>query len=83
MWRTWLLWWRGLRFGFCGQADDEGVQVWVQGREETAMVADWVVDGVDRCRVGIVQKEFGKDADKLNGKLVQVVEFLFDNSNKP
>ena len=27
------------------------VQVWIHRREETAITAHWVTDGVDRCRV--------------------------------
>ncbi len=30
------------------------VQVLVEGREETAIACIWVMDGVDRCRVGFL-----------------------------
>ncbi len=57
------------------------VQVLVRGREETAIAAHWVTDGVDRCRVGFLGREFVEDSDKYNGKLVQIVEFLYDNDD--
>jgi hypothetical protein len=57
------------------------VQVRIRGREETAIAAHWVTDGVDRCRIGFLGREFVKDAEKFNGKLVQVVEFLFDSDD--
>jgi hypothetical protein len=58
------------------------VQVWVRGREETAIAAHWVTDGVDRCRVSFLGREFVQDAEKYEGHLVQVVDFLY-NSNDP
>jgi hypothetical protein len=58
------------------------VQVWVRGREETGITAHWVTDGVDRCQVGFLGREFAQEAEKYDGKLVQVVEFLY-NSDDP
>ena len=43
---------------------------------ETAIAAHWVSDGIDKCRVGFLGREFVKDAEKYDGKLVQVTEFL-------
>ena len=57
------------------------VQVWIRGREETAIAAHWVTDGVDRCRVGFLGREFVDLADEYDGKLVQVVEFLYDSDD--
>jgi hypothetical protein len=45
-------------------------------REETALAAYWVTDGVDLCRVGFLPRQFIKDADKFDGKLAQITEFL-------
>jgi hypothetical protein len=48
------------------------VQVRMRGREETGIAAHWVTDGMDRCRVGFLGREFVKDAEKYNGRLVPV-----------
>lgn len=58
------------------------VQVWVRGREESAIAAHWVSDGIDKCRVGFLGRDFVKDADKYNGKLVQITEFLFESEEE-
>lgn len=55
------------------------VQVWVRGREETAIAAHWVTNGIDRCRVGFLGRESVKDAKKYDGKLVQITEILFES----
>ena len=40
------------------------------------------MDGVDRCRVGLVLgREHVKYVDKYDGKLVQVVEFLHESDD--
>jgi len=57
------------------------VQVLICGREETVIAAHWVTDGVDRCRVGFLGREFIKEAEKYNGKLVQVVQFLYESDD--
>jgi hypothetical protein len=36
---------------------------------------------MDRCRVGFLGREHVKDADKYDGKLVQVVEFLHESDD--
>jgi hypothetical protein len=46
------------------------------GREETAVAAYWVTDGVDHRRVGFLPWRFIKQADKFDGKLAQITEFL-------
>ena len=56
-------------------------QVLIHGREETAIAAHWVTDGVDRYRVGFLEREFVQEAEKYNGKLVQVVEFLYERND--
>jgi hypothetical protein len=46
------------------------------GHEETAVAAYWVSDGVDLCRVGFLPQQFIKHANKFDGKLAQITEFL-------
>lgn len=52
-----------------------------QGREETAVAAYWVTDGVDLCRVGFLPRQYIKDADKYDGKLAQITEFLSESES--
>jgi hypothetical protein len=46
------------------------------GREETGVTAFWVSDGINNCRVGYLPRHFIKNADKFDGKLAQITEFL-------
>jgi hypothetical protein len=46
------------------------------GHEETAVAAYWVTDGVDLCQVRFLPRQFIKHADKFDGKLAQITEFL-------
>jgi hypothetical protein len=48
------------------------VQIQVEGREEMAIAAYWVMDSVDRCRVGFLQCHMVKQAARFNGALAQV-----------
>ena len=48
----------------------------MEGREETALAVYWVTDGVDRCKVGFLQRHLVRHKQHYDGKLVQVVEFL-------
>ncbi len=48
------------------------VQIQVEGREETAIAAYWVTDGVNRCRVSFLQRHMVKQAARFNGALAQV-----------
>jgi hypothetical protein len=48
------------------------VQIQVEGREETAIAAYWVMDGVDCCHVGFLQRHMVKQAARFNGALAQV-----------
>jgi Fe-S cluster assembly iron-binding protein IscA len=52
------------------------VQVVVDGREETAIAAVWVTDGVDRCRVGYLQRHFVANAARFDGALAQITKVL-------
>jgi hypothetical protein len=48
------------------------VQIQVEGREETATAAYWVTYGVDRCRVGFLQRHMVKQAARFDRALAQV-----------
>jgi hypothetical protein len=52
------------------------VQLMVEGREETAIAAVWVTDGMDRCRVGFLPRHMVKHAARYDGSLVQVTRVL-------
>ena len=47
-----------------------------QGKEETAIAAYWVTDGIDRCRVGFLPRDCVKHKSDFDGKLAQVTELL-------
>ena len=47
-----------------------------QGKEETAIAAYWVTDGIDRCRVGFLPRDCVKHKSDFDRKLAQVTEFL-------
>jgi hypothetical protein len=52
------------------------------GREETAVAAYWVTDGVDLCRVGFLPQQYIKQADnKYDGKLAQITKFLLESES--
>jgi hypothetical protein len=44
------------------------------GREETAIAAYHVSDGIDQCRVGFLQRHFVAHAKTFDGALAQVTE---------
>jgi len=44
------------------------------GKEETAIAAYLVSDGIDQCRVGFLQRHFVAHARSFNGVLAQVTE---------
>jgi hypothetical protein len=48
------------------------VQIQVEGREEMAIAAYWVTDGIDRCRVEFLLRHMVKQAGCYNGALAQV-----------
>ena len=58
------------------------VQIWCNGQEETAFAVYWVMDGIDRCRVGFLPHHLIKHQAAYNGKLAQIVEFVAE-SNSP
>ena len=70
----------------CGEVMEEDVvvrlrkiQLMVEGKEETAIVAIWVTDGIDRCRVGFLPRHMVRHAARYNGALVQVTHVFSDN----
>ena len=57
------------------------VQVLVDGKEETAIAAYWITDGMERCRVGFLQRHMVMHAARYDGALAQVTSVLGgDNS---
>ena len=69
----------------CGEVLKENVvhlrkiQLMVEGKEETAIAAIWVTDGINCCRIGFVHCHMVKHAAKYNGALAQVTPVF--NSN--
>ena len=58
------------------------IQITVDGKEETAIGAYWVSDGIDRCLVGFLARHMIKQAQRLDGRLAQVVE-IYKESDSP
>ena len=63
----------------CGEVMEEDVvvrlhkiQLMVEGKEETAIVAIWVTDGIDRCRVGFLPRHMVRHAARYDRALAQV-----------
>jgi len=48
------------------------IQLMVEGKEETAIAAIWVMDGIDRCRVGFVPRHMVRHTARYDGALAQV-----------
>ena len=59
------------------------VQVVIEEKEETAIAAFWVLDGVDSCRVGYLPKFHVKHWKLLEGALAQIIEVYHEDSNSP
>lgn len=57
------------------------VQIAINGKEDTAVAAYWITDGVERCRVGFLSRAHAKKAESFHGKLAQVMSFLKESSN--
>ena len=53
------------------------------GREETAIAAYHVSDGIDQCRVGFLQRHFVAHAKTFDGVLAQVTEVYTVGSESP
>ena len=50
------------------------------GKEETAIAAYWVTDGIDRCRVGFLPRDCVRHKLDFDGKLAQVTELLYKST---
>ena len=46
------------------------VQILVEGKEEMAIAAVWINDGIDCCRIGFLPRHFVKHAARYNGAVV-------------
>ncbi len=74
----------------CGEVLEEDVavhlqkvQVVVDGREEMAIAAIWVTDGIDRCRVGFLKRHMVQHAARFDGALAQVAHvFSYSDVNR-
>ena len=54
-----------------------------QGREETAIAAYLVLDGIDQCRVGFLQRHLVAHAKSFDGVLAHVTEVYSVTSESP
>ena len=59
------------------------VQVLIEEKDETAIAAFWVSEGVDRCRVGYLPKFHVKHWKLLEGSLPQIIEVYHQESDSP
>ena len=48
------------------------IQILVEGREETAIAAMWINDGVDRCCVGFLPRHMLAHAARYDGAVAQI-----------
>ncbi len=55
------------------------IQLMVEGKEEMAIAAIWVTDGIDRCHVGFVPRHMVRHATRYDGALAQVTHVFSDN----
>ena len=51
-----------------------------KGIEETVIAAKWVSDGIDRCRVGFLQKHLIKYSKHYDGALAQITDIYSADS---
>jgi hypothetical protein len=52
------------------------------GKEESALAAYWVGDGIDRCLVGFLPRHLLKHANDYDGRLAQVLD-MYAGSDSP
>jgi hypothetical protein len=75
----------------CGSALEDDVVVRLrkvqilnaEGREESAIAAYLVSDGIDQCRVGFLQRHLVRHAKSFDGVLAQVTEVYSATSESP
>jgi hypothetical protein len=51
----------------------------VEGREETAIAAVWINDGIDRCRVGFLPRHMVAHTVRYDGAVAQVTRVFCDD----
>ena len=56
------------------------IQLMVEGKEEMAITAIWVTDGIDRCRVGFVPRHMVRHAARYDGALAQITRRVFSSN---
>ena len=59
------------------------VQVLIKEKEESAIAAFWVSDGIDRCRVGYLPRHHVKHWKRLEGCLAQIIEVYGEDADSP
>jgi hypothetical protein len=59
------------------------VQIIVNGNEESALAVYLVSDGIDRCRVGFLQRHLLKHWKQYDGVLAQVTDVYSKDSDSP
>lgn len=57
------------------------VQILVDGKEESALAAYWIADGIDRCRVRFLQRHLLKHWKKYDGMIAQIVDMYKDSES--
>jgi hypothetical protein len=48
------------------------------GEEESALAAYWILDGINRCCIGFLQRHLVKHREEYDGRIAQIVEFYKD-----
>ena len=59
------------------------VQVLIKEKEESAIAAFWVSDGIDRYRVGYLPQHHVKHWKRLEGCLAQIIEVYGEDADSP
>ena len=59
------------------------VQVVIKEKEESAIAAFWVSDGIDRCHVGYLPQHHVKHWKRLEGCLGQIIKVYGEDADSP
>jgi hypothetical protein len=57
------------------------VQILVDGKEESALAAYWISDGIDRCHAGFLQHHLLKHWKDYDGRIAQIVDMYKDSES--
>ena len=57
------------------------VQLIIEGKQEAAMAAYWVTDGIDRCRIGFLARHMVNHWKDYDGKLAQITDVYKDSES--